>query len=209
MSNVYLVYGLMLRSGNDAAVAIAEHIGGSEDGFVFLMNEKTKWLGMEHTHFDNSHGLDSESHYSRAYDMAKLTRYAMQNDQFKEIFATKTYRAATRSYGWQNKNKLLTQYYEYTTGGKTGFTKQTGRTLVSTASKDGMDLIAVTLNAPDDWRDHIQMFEWGFENFNMEKIADQGAVSYQVVQSNENRTGYMNEDLFYPLSSEEDRKSTR
>src|SRR5699024_2816218 len=145
-----LVYGLMLRSGNDAAVTIAEHVGGSEDGFVFLMNEKAKWLGMEHTHFDNSHGLDSDTHHSSAYDMAILTRYAMQNDHFKEIFATKTHRAMNRSYGWQNKNKLLTQFYEHTTGGKTGFTKQTGRTLVSTANKDGMDLIAVTLNAPDD-----------------------------------------------------------
>src|SRR5699024_7819315 len=201
-----LVYGLMLRSGNDAAVTIAEHVGGSEDGFVFLMNEKAKWLGMEHTHFDNSHGLDSDTHHSSAYDMAILTRYAMQNDHFKEIFATKTHRAMNRSYGWQNKNKLLTQFYEHTTGGKTGFTKQTGRTLVSTANKDGMDLIAVTLNAPDDWQDHIHMFEWGFESFQMEKIENRGAVSYQVAQSEESRTGYIGEDLFYPLTMDETRE---
>ena len=159
-----LVYGLMLRSGNDAAVAIAEHVGGSVEGFVYLMNEKAKWLGMTNTHFDNPHGLDSDNHYSSAYDMAILMRYAMNNEKYREISGTSSYKSERRTYSWINKNKLLTQYYEYCTGGKTGFTKKTGRTLVSTASKDGMDLIAVTLNAPDDWKDHIHMYEWGFEN---------------------------------------------
>lgn len=113
-----LVYGLMLRSGNDAAVTIAEHVGGSEEGFVYMMNEKAKWLGMTNTHFDNPHGLDSETHYSTAYDMAILTRYAMENKIFQEISGTETYMAESRSYSWKNKNRLLTQFYEYCTGGK-------------------------------------------------------------------------------------------
>lgn len=198
-----LVYGLMLRSGNDAAVVIAEHIGGSEEGFVYLMNEKAKWLGMDQTHFDNPHGLDSDSHYSSAYDMAQLTRYAMNNDTFKKIFSTKTYKSENRSYSWQNKNKLLTQFYKHTTGGKTGYTRKTGRTLITTASHNGLDLIAVTLNAPDDWKDHMRMYEWGFENFEMEKIASKGEVSYQVATTNEKRTGFLYQDVFYPLTKTE------
>lgn len=160
-----LVYGLMLRSGNDAAVVISEHIGGSVEGFVYLMNEKARWLGMTNTNFENPHGLESENHYSTAYDMALLMRYAMNNEIFQEISNTTTYKADLRSYAWLNKNKLLTSLYEYCTGGKTGFTKKAGRTLVTSARKNNSDLIAVTLNAPDDWNDHIHMFEWGF-NYN-------------------------------------------
>ncbi|WP_067728216.1 D-alanyl-D-alanine carboxypeptidase family protein [Oceanobacillus damuensis] len=198
-----LIYGLMLRSGNDAAVAIAEHVGGSEEGFVFLMNEKAKWLGMTNSHFDNPHGLDSETHYSSAYDMAMLMRYAMENELFKKISGTETYKSDNRSYSWQNKNKLLTQFYEYCTGGKTGYTKQTGRTLVSTAEKDGMELIAVTLDAPDDWRDHISMFEWAYENYKMESITDEGPVKYKLNEDDRTVNGYLREDLSFPLSDTE------
>src|SRR5690625_7346215 len=93
--------------------------------------------------------------------MALLTQYAMDNEDFRKISSTQTYQAETRSYAWLNKNKLLTSMYEYCTCGKTGFTKSAGRTLITTAEKDGVELIAVTLNAPDDWREHIQMYEWG------------------------------------------------
>ncbi|PAD39385.1 D-alanyl-D-alanine carboxypeptidase family protein [Terribacillus sp. 7520-G] len=165
-----LVYGLMLRSGNDAAVAIAEHVGGSEEGFTHLMNEKAAWLGMQDSHFDNPHGLDTETHHSTAYDMALLTRYAMQNDTFRKISATKTYRADSKKYAWGNKNKMLTRYYEYSTGGKTGYTKKAGRTLVSTAEKDGMELVVVTIDDPDDWRDHMNLFDWGFEEYKLTKL---------------------------------------
>jgi|SRR5690625_2751935 len=157
-----LTYGLMLRSGNDAAVAIAEHIGGSVEGFVYLMNEKAKWLGMTNTHFANPHGLESENHYSTAYDLAILMRYAMDNEIFRHISSTKKYLSDQRSYYWMNKNKLLTHLYKYCTGGKTGFTKKAGRTLITTAKKDNIELIAVTLNAGNDWQEHIQMYEWGF-----------------------------------------------
>src|SRR5690625_80677 len=168
-----LVYGLMLRSGNDAAVTISEHIGGSVEGFVYLMNEKANWLGMTNTHFDNPHGLESETHYSTAYDMALLMRYAMDNDIFEEVTGTITHQAKSRSYAWQNKNKLLTQYYDKCIGGKTGFTKKAGRTLLTTANEKDKKLIAVTLNAPDDWRDHIGMYECGFEKFDMKSIGKQ------------------------------------
>src|SRR5690625_7308379 len=102
----------MIQSGNDVAVTISEHIGGSVEGFVYLMNEKANWLGMTNTHFDNPHGLESETHYSTAYDMALLMRYAMDNDIFEEVTGTITHQAKSRSYAWQNKNKLLTQYYD-------------------------------------------------------------------------------------------------
>src|SRR5690625_2988793 len=135
MSIKDLVYGLMLRSGNDAAVVISEHIGGSVEGFVYLMNEKARWLGMTNTNFENPHGLESENHYSTAYDMALLMRYAMNNEVFLKISKTKTYQAETRSYAWLNKNKLLTSFYDYCTGGKTGITRKAGRTLVTSARK--------------------------------------------------------------------------
>lgn len=168
-----LTYGLMLRSGNDAAVSISEYVGGSEAGFVYLMNEKAHWLGMLNTHFENPHGLDSADHYSSAYDMAILMRYAMDNDQFKKITGTTNFQAANRTYSWQNKNKLLTQYYDYCIGGKTGYTKSTGRTLVTAAHKDGKDLIAVTLNAPNDWQDHMAMYEWGFDHMDLQESLTQ------------------------------------
>lgn len=158
-----LLYGLMLRSGNDAAIAIAEHIGGSVEGFVFLMNEKADWLGLQQTSFANPHGLDEEDHYSTSKDIADLMRYAMENEIFAEINQTKTYLSEARDYHWHNKNKLLTNYYEYTIGGKTGYTKAAGRTLVTVAEKDHTQLIAVTINDPNDWFDHMRLYEWGFE----------------------------------------------
>lgn len=203
MSIEDLVYGLMLRSGNDAAVAISEHVGGSEEGFVHLMNEKARWLGMTNTHFDNPHGLDSEEHYSTAYDMAVLMQYAMDNKTFIKISGTTTHQAENRSYAWQNKNKLLTSFYDKCTGGKTGFTKQSGRTLISSANHDGLNLIAVTLNAPDDWRDHIQMYEWGFENYQLETIAEKGETLFKDRDSKRTILGVKPFDLLYPLTKRE------
>ncbi|MFC0299394.1 D-alanyl-D-alanine carboxypeptidase family protein [Virgibacillus soli] len=206
MSIKDLVYGLMLRSGNDAAVAISEHIGGSVEGFVYLMNEKAKWLGMENTSFKNPHGLHEENHYSSAYDMAILMRYAMDNDVFREISGMEMYKAEKRSYAWRNKNKLLTSYYDACTGGKTGFTKISGRTLVSSAQKNKMDLIAVTLNASDDWNDHMGMFEWGFKNFKLHPLINKGENIYEVsgdsVKSKRMK-GYILEDVNYPLMATE------
>ncbi|WP_017472232.1 D-alanyl-D-alanine carboxypeptidase family protein [Amphibacillus jilinensis] len=168
-----LVYGLMLRSGNDAAVAIAEHVGESVDGFVFLMNEKAKWLGMNDTSFTNPHGLDADNHHSTAKDMANLMRYAMENDRFAEITGAKSFQSENRTYAWGNKNKLLTSYYPPTIGGKTGYTKAAGRTLVSVAEKENKQLIVVTINDPDDWQDHMRLYEWGFE-----QVEDQASATF-------------------------------
>lgn len=200
-----LVYGLMLRSGNDAATAIAEHVGGSLEGFVFLMNQKAEEIGMKNTMFSNPHGLDDhEDHYSTAYDMALLTRYAMLNEKFREISGTKVYKfqRETGTQRWANKNRLLTEKYKYTTGGKTGFTKRAGRTLITTAEKDKEKLIVVTLNASDDWNDHISLYEYGFKNFDNYLILEEGVLSIEP-KGIRNKELYIDNSLYFPLAHEE------
>ena len=174
-----LVYGLMLRSGNDAALAIAKYVGGSVDKFVDLMNEKAKEIGMNNTTFNNPSGLDQDKgNYSTAYDMAKLTSYAMKNKEYRKITGTKKYTLKTNKnvYSWINKNKLL-KLYKYTTGGKTGFTEKARRTLVSTATKDNTNLVVVTLNDGNDWDDHQSLFEYGFNNYINVDILKKGKLN--------------------------------
>ena len=202
-----LVYGMMLRSGNDAATAIAEHVGGSLEGFVYLMNQKASEIGMDQTHFANPHGLDDhEDHYSTAYDMALLTRYAMSNDTYKLISGTKVHRAPNPTENWdrvwKNKNRLLTELYDYTTGGKTGYTKRAKRTLVTTATKGDLNLIAVTLNGPDDWNDHINMYENGFHNFELVKVLKKGIIK-EVEDALYKKKVYIKQDILYPITKEE------
>ncbi|WP_429891803.1 serine hydrolase [Gottfriedia acidiceleris] len=203
-----LVYGLMLRSGNDAANAIAEAVGGSIDGFVYMMNEKAKEIGMSNTYFSNPSGLDQQGkeHYSSAYDMALLTRYAMENPKYAKIAGTKVHRAPNTAeswdYVWKNKNKLLTFMYKYSTGGKTGFTKKARRTLVSTASKNGMDLIVVTLNDGQDWQDHMALFEYGFSNYPLTKVLSKGGIK-EVTNKKYKGHVYMKNDFSYPLDKKE------
>jgi D-alanyl-D-alanine carboxypeptidase/D-alanyl-D-alanine carboxypeptidase (penicillin-binding protein 5/6) len=160
-----LAYGMMLPSGNDAANATAYLLGGDLPGFAKMMNDKAALLGLSSTHFVTPSGLHAPNHYSTAYDMAMLTRAAMEDDDFCDIAATQSIKI---DYGnppydrWvSNSNKLLA-LYDYCTGTKTGFTDEAGRCLVSSAEKNGVKLIAVTLNAPDDWNDHIKMFDYGF-----------------------------------------------
>lgn len=172
-----LVYGLMLRSGNDASLAIAKYVGG--DKFIEMMNAKAKEIGMNNTIFNNPNGLDEENgNYSTVYDMALLTSYAMNLEEYRKIVNTEYHKVTTNknTYMWTNKNKLLFMY-EYTTGGKTGYTKKAKRTLVSTASKDGLDLVAVTLNDGNDFKDHINLYEYGFKNYKMTKILNRGPVN--------------------------------
>lgn len=204
-----LVYGLMLRSGNDAAVAIAEEVGGSLDGFVWMMNQKAEEIGMTDSHFSNPHGLDStENHYSTAYDMALLTRYAMENETYRVISGTKKHRASNSEedwdYVWKNKNRLLTGLYEYTTGGKTGFTKLAKRTLVSTATKDDLNLIAVTLNGPDDWNDHIYMYEHAFSDFKPIELLQAGPIKDVGIKQYKGKI-YVKRAFTYPLLDEEEK----
>lgn len=162
-----LIYGLMLRSGNDAALMISTFVSGNEENFVKKMNEKAQELGMKNTTFSNSSGLDNEStgNYSSCYDMALLTSYAMKNEEYRKIVGTKKYTVKTnkKTYVWHNKNKLLS--LDYITGGKTGFTEKARRTLVSTAFLDRMNLVVVTLNDPDDWSTHKTLYQYAKENY--------------------------------------------
>ncbi|MFA9455591.1 D-alanyl-D-alanine carboxypeptidase family protein [Halalkalibacter sp. APA_J-10(15)] len=199
-----LVYGLMLRSGNDAAIAIAEHVGGSLEGFVYLMNEKAKQIGMYNTLFQNPHGLDDhEDHFSTAYDMALLTQYAMQFEQYRTIASTKSHRVDGEQIRvWKNKNRLLTELYPHSTGGKTGFTKRAKRTLVSTAEKSENKYIVVTLNAPSDWHDHMNLFEWVFDQYETEMIIEKGMIKGIDHPFYKDRI-YVSHPFLYPLNESE------
>lgn len=197
-----LVYGLMLRSGNDASYAIAKYVGGTVDNFVKLMNEKADYLGMKNTEFNNPNGLDQEKgNYSTAYDMAILTSYAMKNNTYREITKTKKYNLKTNmnTYSWTNKNKLLNSY-KYITGGKTGFTEIAKRTLVTTASKDGMNFVVVTLNDGDDWGDHKELFEYAFSNYKKYKILKKGNIEV-IDDYYKGYTYYINNDFYYLLDN--------
>lgn len=202
-----LLYGLMLRSGNDAALAIANYVGGSVEDFVELMNKKAKELKMNNTTFNNPSGLDQEKgNYSTAYDMALLTSYAMSLDEYKKITGTKKYFLKTNknTYNWINKNKLLS-IYKYTTGGKTGYTEIAKRTLVSTASKDNINLVVVTLNDGNDWQDHQNLFEYGFSNYSNIKILKKGNLNIYNEKYYKDYKLYIKNDFSYLIeNSEED-----
>lgn len=173
-----LLYGLMLQSGNDAAIALAYHTGdGNIEKFVDMMNATAKRIGMKNTCFKNPNGLPAEGHVSTAEDMARLAAYAMKNPIFAKIVSTKSVSVAGRSL--TNHNKLL-RIYEGACGIKTGYTRAAGRCLVSGAEKNGMRLIAVSLSAPDDWNDHIKMLNFGFDNFSVIKTSQYGDLPAEV-----------------------------
>lgn len=160
-----LLYGILLPSGNDAANAAAVSVSGSTGAFVELMNAKAEELGLENTHFVTPSGLDAKGHYTTAYDLAMLTSYAMKNEVFREIVCCKSAKVEFGNPPYQrtlyNSNKML-RLYEGAIGVKTGFTDNARRCLVSAAERDGVTLIAVTLNAGDDWNDHTKMLDYGF-----------------------------------------------
>ena len=200
-----LLYGLMLRSGNDAALAIAKYVGGSVDNFVKMMNEKANSLGMKNSLFNNPSGLDQEQgNYSTAYDMAILTSYAMKNETYREIVSTKTHTVTTdmNYYSWTNKNKLL-HSYKYCTGGKTGFTEKARRTLVTTANKDGLNLVAVTLNDGNDFADHKNLFEEAFSKYTNYEIIKAGNITIAGEEYYNDDILYLNNSYTYPFSTEE------
>ncbi len=172
-----LLYGLMLQSGNDAAVALAIYCGGTVEGFTELMNDKAHRLGMTQSHFTNPNGLDSPGNYSTARDMAILTAYAMQNPIFAQTVSTKTITIGERCL--RNHNKLLWQL-EGANGVKTGYTNAAGRILISSVTRMGRQLIAVTFNAPDDWQDHKTLIEDGFSRFTVQQLVRQGQTLGQL-----------------------------
>lgn len=154
-----LLYGMMLHSGNDAALTLAISVSGSEAAFVRQMNLRARALGLTQTHFANPHGLDSGENYSTALDLAHLAQAALQNAQLRAVVSTKTAVCAGRTL--TNHNKLLWRY-DGCIGVKTGYTRHAGRILVSAAERDGRMLIAVTISDPDDWRDHTALLDYGF-----------------------------------------------
>lgn len=201
-----LVYGLMLRSGNDAAIAIATYVGGSVEEFVTLMNKKAIELGMKHTVFRNPSGLDEEDkgNHSTAYDMAILTSYAMKNADYAKIVGTKKHVVKTNKnhYVWNNKHKLLSMY-EYTTGGKTGFTKIARRTLVTTASKNKLNLVVVTLNDGNDFQDHIDLFNYGFDTYQNKTLLKKGTIKVPKETYYNKKTLYIKNNITYPITENE------
>lgn len=168
-----LLYGLMLNSGNDAAVAVAEHISGDVQTFAQLMTQKAREIGAKDTCFQNPNGLEAPEHYTTAYDLALIASYAMKNSDFREIVSTKTAQASLQNESsvlyFKNHNKLLTLYPD-AIGVKTGFTKAAGRCLVSAAERDGIDLICVTLKAPDDWNDHQKLLNECFSKMELRTV---------------------------------------
>ena len=198
-----LLYGMMLHSGNDAAMALAIYCGGTIEGFVEIMNDKARDLGLLNTHFENPHGLDGEAHYSTAQDLAVLASYAMQNPIFTKIVSTKTIRIGDRYL--HNHNKLLWQL-EGAEGIKTGYTKAAGRILVSSTSRNGRRIVAVTICAPDDWNDHRILVEEGFSEYQLQQILWAG----QCLGEREIAGGEVGmvkliaaDDFFYPIAENE------
>ena len=198
-----LLYGLMLHSGNDAAVALAIYCGGTMEGFVQLMNDKARQLGLTGTHFENPHGLDSPNHYSTARDLAVLASYAMKDPIFRQTVSTKSVRIGQRSL--QNHNKLLWRV-DGADGVKTGFTKAAGRILVSSATRDGRRLICVTINDGNDWVDHATLLESGFSRYSVKELVSQGDClgTADVVSGQSEKVQLLAaEDFSYPLAVEE------
>ena len=178
-----LIYAMMLESANDAATAIAIEVGGSVEGFANMMNERAAALGLTDTHFKNPHGLDDPDHYTTARELGIIALAAMKNETFRQVVSThKKTIPLNETEGVRlliNHNKML-KGYSGAVGIKTGYTKKSGRCLVSAAEKDGVSLIAVTLNAPDDWQDHAKLLDMGFSLFESRLICSDGEFSYTL-----------------------------
>ena len=196
-----LLTGLMLASGNDAALALANHVAGSETKFVSMMNRKAKELGLDNSRFANPHGLNAEEHYSTARDMAVLMDFCMQNETFAEIAGSKVGTVKEQTY--VNHNKLLT-YCDGCIGGKTGFTERAGRCLVSCCERDGTRFICVTLSAPDDWNDHRKLYDWAYARYADREVTEGIRFTVPVVSGNASSVEAVPEELrlFLPKSAE-------
>ena len=195
-----LLYGLMLRSGNDAAIAIADYVSGSMEKFSELMNEMATSIGMKSTTFINSSGLENDKgigNISTSNDMALLMSEALKNKIFQKIVRTKKHTVKTnyKTYIWHNKNKLLSNY-KYCTGGKTGFTEKERRTLVTSATKDNMNLVIVTLNDPNDFKDHEDLYNKYFSLYKSYKIIDKNTTF-------EKKDYYIKNDIYLTLTNDE------
>ncbi len=198
-----LLYGLMLRSGNDAAVALAIATAGSVDGFVALMNDKAKECGAENCVFTNPHGLHDDKHLCSARGLAKITAAAFNRETFRKIVAAKSIKISGEPVRYlANKNKMLLQY-DGANGVKTGFTKKAGRCLVSSAQRDGMQLIAVVLNHADMWNDSKAMLDTAFNKYSMRVLSDGEPTLVKVDKGKYSAVLAQAEKYCYPLTDEE------
>ena len=198
-----LLYGLMLRSGNDAAVALAIYCGGTVEGFAELMNDKARNLGLTGTHFVNPNGLDAPGHYSTARDLAVLAAYAMENPLFHKTVSAKNVRVGDRYL--TNHNKLLWRV-EGADGVKTGYTKAAGRILVSSAARENRRIIVVTIDDPADWQDHAAVLEEGFSRYQVQTVVSQGDClgTVEVLGGDNARVEILAaEDFLFALAAEE------
>ncbi|MCG3089980.1 D-alanyl-D-alanine carboxypeptidase family protein [Sporosarcina cyprini] len=205
MPSEALLHGLMLRSGNDAAYALAEHAGGSLEGFVDMMNEKALYFGLKDTKFMNPSGLHHEEHLSTAYDTAKMLYFAMQNDEFKKIASSKSYIYKGKDgdvRSWSNKHRLIHTNPDVVAG-KTGFTKVAGRTLATYFERDGKKIIIVTLNDGDDWKDHTDLANQTFKDYDLVTVAKKG--KYSILPGVE---GQLDEPIKVLLSPDEKERIT-
>ncbi len=202
-----LLYGLMLNSGNDAATALAITVGGSVENFADMMNEFAASLGLKDTHFVNPHGLENDEHYSSAYDMAMIMRYAIQNDDFVKISSAKSIsfrkqNGQTRYFS--NHNRLLREY-KYAVCGKTGFIQASGRCLVSCAKKDGVTVICVTLSCYGDFERHIALCNEVFSKYRLYDVEEHLEMKFDAVGAqNDIFFASVQESVMLPLRSEED-----
>ncbi|EEG78280.1 D-alanyl-D-alanine carboxypeptidase family protein [Dethiobacter alkaliphilus] len=204
-----LLYGLMLRSGNDAATAIAEHLAGSVEKFARQMTRRAGELGAAQTRFENPHGLEAENHYTTAYDLGIIAVYAMSLPEFREVVATSEKRISWTGRPYDrilyNQNKLL-DMYEYADGIKTGWTTPAGRCFVGSSNKDGWGLVSVVLNAPQMWEDTIELMEFGYSYYHWEPLVEEGRhlKTAQVERGTADRvTLVAGNDLGLPLKENE------
>lgn len=177
-----LLKGLLLVSGNDAALALAHHISGSVEAFTALMNTKAKELGMQDTHFQNPHGLSHEDHYSSAYDLALLMEYCMENETFSRIAAMKSFE--NDGAVLLNHNKLLF-ICKGCEGGKTGYTMAAGRCLVSCCRREGVSIVCVTLSAPEDWNDHMALYDWCYSTHSPRCLTENQRLSVSLASADD------------------------
>lgn len=197
-----LLYGLMMRSGNDAAVVIANFVGGGEEGFVKLMNKKAKAIGMYNTVFKNPHGLDENTkNYSTAYDMALLSAYANKIPFYKQVTSTKYYNVQTevKAYAWTNRNKMVFTYPNFISG-KTGYTPNAGKCLVTSAKRDNLHLTIVSLNDANHYENHRLLYDEMFKKYQKHLIISKEEFSIQ------HDNMYIKNDLYYPLTNSEKEK---
>ncbi len=195
-----LLYGTMLRSGNDAAATLAVYAGSkNEDGFIKMMNEKAISLGAFNSNFTNPHGLNDDNHYSTAYDLALISSHAMKNDLFKTISSAQKYKAESMNTYFYNKNKVVNDY-EYGNGIKIGYTKAAGRCLVASSEKNGTEIIVVVLNDNNWFNDSYKIFDWAFENYQSYNIVEKGQFAGRTTDG---KAVFISESFSYLLAEEE------